>query len=184
MYFNFCPSNCYLTVFVGIQLLVLCHFFLFVSSVDYFMLYFILFKLNLTFQTFVKVNPVQGEFKTTWDSMWDLGTDFIREMGRFFDGINECLSLPHFRNILKFTGSWLSVLGHQCNEFRRTDAFIGAISYSKLYMIYFPFVYFGRLSNAQKLAIRLIRILKLRVAIRKFKVRKSALRQSASLVHD
>ena len=30
---------------------------------------------------------------------------------------------------------------------------------------------FHRLSNAQKLAIRLIRILKLRVAIRKFKVR-------------
>ena len=57
-----------------------------------------------------------------------------------------------------------------------TGAFISAISYSKLYMIFFPFVYFGRLSNAQKLAIRLIRILKLRVAIRKFKVRNSALR--------
>ena len=38
-------------------------FFLFVSSVYYFMLCFILFKLNLTIQTFVKVNPVQGEFK-------------------------------------------------------------------------------------------------------------------------
>ena len=71
-------------------------FFLFVSSVDYFMLYFILFKLNLTFQTFVEVNPVQGEFKTTQDSMWDLGTDFIRGMGRSFDGNNECLSLLHF----------------------------------------------------------------------------------------
>ena len=85
-----------------------------------------------------------------------------------------------FRNILKFH----RVLTYQCNKFGRTGAFIGAISYSKLYMIFFPFVYFGRLSNAQKLAIRLIRILKLRVAIRKFKVRKSALRQSASLVHD
>ena len=53
-----------------------------------------------------------------------------------------------------------------------------------IYDFFFPFGYFGRLSNAQKLAIRLIRILKLRVAIRKFKVRKSALRQSASLVHD
>ena len=147
---------------------------------------FLFFFSNWTshFKPFVQVNPVQGEFKTTRDSMWDLGTDFIRGMGRSFDGNNECLSLPHFRNILKFTGSWLSVLGHQCNKFRRTGAFRGAISYSKLYMIYFPFVYFGRLSNAQKLAIRLIRILKLRVAIRKFKVRKSALRQSASLVHD
>ena len=136
------------------------------------------------FKPLSKLTLFKGNLKTTWDSGWDLGTDFIRGMGRSFDGINECLSLPHFRNILKFTGSWLSVLGHRCNKFRRTGAFIGAISYSKLYMIYFPFVYFGRLSNAQKLAIRLIRILKLRVAIRKFKVRKSALRQSASLVHD
>ena len=104
-----------------------CHvsFFLFVSSVHYFMLYFILFKLNLTFQTFVKVNPslFKGNLKTTWDSRWDVATDFIRGMGRSFDGNNECLSLPHFRNISKFTGSWLSVLGHQCNKFGRTAVF-------------------------------------------------------------
>ena len=34
--------------------------------------------------------------------MWDLGTDFIRGMGRSFDGNNECLSLlhllKHFKN--------------------------------------------------------------------------------------
>ena len=105
-------------------------FFLFVSSVHYFMLYFILFKLNLTFQTFVKVNPVQGEFKTTWDSMWDLGTDFIREMGRY---LTETMNGYHcyiFRNILKI---------HRVLTFSRRSPVQQIWAHWRVYRCYFVF---------------------------------------------
>ena len=77
-------------------------FFLFVSSVHYFMLYFILFKLNLTFQTFVEVNPVQGEFKSNLEiqgGIWGQ-TLFVK----WVDLLTETMNGYHcyiFRNILK-----------------------------------------------------------------------------------